>query len=328
MRTEALSETKDLEAWIVAHPEVLDATLKIVTTQFARWQSDSGAASERLDLLALAQSGELVVIELKLEKDRNIHLQGITYAALVSGFTAETLASAHSDWLSKNGEPTTHSEALNALRDHVGEFDEELLQLPRVILVAESFPSQVITTVQWLSKVASQLQIECHTYTVFSEAGLLSVAFDRLYPVNDLADQFLTPRPSDVNTPQDRLESNRRQAKSVTRIHEAQAIPEGARVELVLKGQARPELITKVNSWLDEDSRRREVTWSPHRSRPLVWAVDPDPNARYTPSALRDAIFAASGVPKGSSSAADAWSFKNKTLYQVANESQGPVSVD
>lgn len=95
MTDEGLLETVHLEAWITAHPEVIDTSLKIVTTQFNRWISDSDSAQERPDLLALSTSGELVVIELKRGGDRRVHLQAITYGALAAGFTRESLAEAH-----------------------------------------------------------------------------------------------------------------------------------------------------------------------------------------------------------------------------------------
>lgn len=57
----------------------------VVTTQFSTWASETDTARERPDVLALSTSGELVVIELKRGSDRNVHLQAITYGALVAG---------------------------------------------------------------------------------------------------------------------------------------------------------------------------------------------------------------------------------------------------
>jgi RecB family endonuclease NucS len=91
-------EPTHLERWIVDHPEVLGDYVKIVTTQYDKWSSISGdLARERLDLLGLDKSGQLVVVEPKRGTDSRIHLQAITYAALVAGFSKETLADAHAD---------------------------------------------------------------------------------------------------------------------------------------------------------------------------------------------------------------------------------------
>ena len=69
------------------------------------WESEGGnIAHQRLDVLGLDNSGRLVVAELKQESDVGIHVQAITYAALVSGFTEETLADAHAGFLTKRGD--------------------------------------------------------------------------------------------------------------------------------------------------------------------------------------------------------------------------------
>lgn len=81
-----LEEAKHLEQWIVRYPEVIDDGLKIITTQYNRWASqEGGAAREALDILALSSSGQTVVMELKRGSDRKVHLQAITYGALVAG---------------------------------------------------------------------------------------------------------------------------------------------------------------------------------------------------------------------------------------------------
>src|SRR5664280_2949312 len=147
MTDEKLTETQHLEGWVTDHPEVIDDTLMIVCTQFSSWQSGLAKASERPDVLALSSSGELVVIELKRDTDRRIHLQAITYGALVAGFTKEVLADAHANWLAQtNREHITQAEALERLEAHVeSDWPDTLLGLPRLVLVAEDFPGQVLT---------------------------------------------------------------------------------------------------------------------------------------------------------------------------------------
>lgn len=187
MILEGWSELDHLEAWIVTHPDVLDPTLKIITTQLSHGESDGTRARDRLDVLALADSGELVVIELKRGRDRNVHLHALTDAALVSCFTRDVLAEAHQDWLRGQGRPeVTLEEAGKELEDHVeGEWTDDLLTPPRMILVAEKFPDQVITTMQWLSEVARYLTIEAHEYRLFDHGDTMAVSFRRIFPVGD-----------------------------------------------------------------------------------------------------------------------------------------------
>ncbi|MFD5808830.1 DNA-binding protein [Rhodococcus aetherivorans] len=321
------TEPHHLEAWIVAHPEVLDSSLKIITTQFSRWESDGGSARDRLDILALADSGELVVIELKRAGDRQVHLQALTYAALVSGFTREILANVHLDWLRRRGDSTvTLDEAHRSLENHVeAEWNDELLGLPRIILVAENFPGQVITTVQWLSEVASDITIEAHEYHLFDRGDDVAVSFQRILPVEDLEDQRLRPGLIERTTEvRERLSTNRRRAKSVAIIHEAGAIPDGATIELNLESLARPEVVEQVSAWLEEDSKRKDIRWSSHRTRPLIWAAADDPHQRWSPTSLRNEIFEQAIGQPGTFSAADAWNYGGRNLYRIAQDHVEP----
>lgn len=60
----------------------------VVTAEYDRWADTDGVpARDRLDVLGLDATGRLVVVELKRgTADRDVHLQAITYAALVSRF--------------------------------------------------------------------------------------------------------------------------------------------------------------------------------------------------------------------------------------------------
>ena len=326
MAAEQLAETAHLEPWLVQNIQAIDPDLKVVATQYDRWSSDAATAAQRLDLLALARSGELVVIELKRGSDKNIHVQAISYGALVSGFTIETLGHVHSDWLNKtsgSSQTVSFEQAMESLRAYVDdeEWSDDVLQQTRLILVAESFPPVVLTTLQWLARRAPELRIECHRYSVFRDAVGLMVAFDRLYPVDDLSDQVLVPSGPSFS-PAARVATTQRQARSVTRIHQVGAIPVGARIVLNLATHARPQVVAEVERWLLGDSTRPDVTWVDDPRAPLRWGADPTIDS-WTPSALRNRIFVDAGQAVPSFSAADAWSYKGRSLYQVANEAEG-----
>lgn len=324
MSSHGFTETAQLEAWVVEHPEVLGDDLLVVTTQFQRWESDTESARERLDILALSASGESVVIELKRDGDRNVHLQALTYAALVSGFTRETLAQVHHDWLTKRGESDqTLDDARRRLEDHVeGEWTDEMLGLPRVILVAESFPAQVLTTVQWLANVTSTLVIEAHEYHLFEAEGGVIAAFQRLLPVDDVSDRVLRPVSAIERAGvSDQFVENKRRAKSTSIISAYGNVPEGAAVTLDLNGLVKAPVIEQVTAWMEEDPIRSEVAWTNHSSKPLRWRGGEDePVQSWTPTALRNEVFSRAGVDAKTFSAADAWRIEGRNLYTLAEE--------
>lgn len=322
LEAQGWTEPRHLERWLTEHIDVLDETLMIITTQFARWESDSESAKERLDILALSSSGELVVVELKRGSDPRVHLQALTYAALVSGFTLGVLAEAHATWLSNRaGTPVAPSTAEALLKEHVAdEWDDTLLSLPRIMLVAENFPGQVITTLQWLSTAAPQLNFEAHQYTAFDRGSEVDIAFQQLWPVEDMTSRILRPGTMAASSEaiRERLTEKTRRARSVAIIHDAQGIPNGARIDLELSGMVRPEFADAVNAWLDEDAQRRDVRWVSHATKPLTWAGAEDPDQGWTPSALRNELFLRAGVSAPSFSAADAWSYNGLSFYLLA----------
>lgn len=322
MSEQRLEETKHLEQWIVQHPEVIDDGLKIVATQYNRWASvEGGTAKEALDVLALSSSGQTVVIELKRGSDRKVHLQAITYGALVAGFDRQMLADAHARWLAKNGTPVTNEEALEQLTEHLESgWDDDILKLPRLVLVAEVFPDQVLTTVQWLTDtVANGLEIECHEYSLFKGGDGLYASFQKIFPVENLEGRTLRPAPAvDPGEVRERIATRERRARSVKVIAERRGIPDDAHIDLALDTLVKPEIVGQIVEWLDAVPNRRSVTWVNDSVRPLRWAGADDPAAKWTPTALRDEIFAQAGVGARNFSAADGWQHKGQSLYWVA----------
>ena len=323
MERESLWEARHLEAWVVEHPEVLGEDLKVVSTQFNRWESEVGSAAERLDVLALSSGGETVVIELKRGQNSVVHLQALTYAALVSGFTREVLAAAHRGWLSSRGEEVTQEEAFERLDEWVaGEWTDEMLAVPRVLLVAESFPAQVITTIQWLANVTADLAIEAHEYHLFRTDADVLVSFQRLFPVDDVSDRVLRPaRLQERTEVNEQIAENRRRAKSTVIISDSGQVEEGTPVVLNLNTLAKPEVVQKVEAWIAADPERSSVTWRNDRSKPLVWRRPEDETAtEWTPTALRDEFVARAGAGRQTSSAGDAWEIGGQSLYLLADE--------
>lgn len=324
MTVRRLTEAGHLERWIIEHPEVLGDDLMVVSSQFQSWESEVDSARDRLDILALSSSGESVVIELKRDGDRNVHLQALTYAALVSGFTRESLAQAHATWLTRRGEgEVTFEEARRRLEDHVdGEWTDEVLALPRVLLVAESFPAQVITTVQWLANVTTALVVEAHEYHLFQRGDDVVVAFQRLFPVAEVKDRVL--RPSSVIERagvSEQIVQNQRRARSTVIISESGTISEGEPVTLDLAGLVRPAVVEQVEKWMAADPVRSRVSWTNDSIRPLRWQGSADEEVEaWSPTRLRNEIFSRAGVESGTFSAADAWCLGVRSLYNVADD--------
>lgn len=285
-------EVQDLEEWIVTHPEVLGPDVKIVATEFDRWQTEGGnRARERLDVLALESSGRLIVAELKRESDANIHVQAITYAALVSGFTEETLAHAHADYLTRRGNPVNHDQALARLREELEvDFDPDVLSNPRIVLIARDFPPQVVTTVEWLSN--RNIDITLMQVQAWQVQDQIAVTFDQLYPVVGVGDVLLTPARRRVAMEQEKVANTARLASATKIIRDEGLLSDGA--PLTFKAtNMKAELRQAAEDWVAEDIRRGQAQWRIDDGKPLEWAHD---GQRYSPTGLvKRILLAAAG---------------------------------
>jgi len=112
-----LRERDHLQAWVLAHPEILGDDLMIITEEFDRWRTASGERdSDRLDVLAVDTDGRLVVAELKREKASDGVLnQVLNYGARVSRFSLDDLDEAYARYCAPG---TTPEEAAIQLREH------------------------------------------------------------------------------------------------------------------------------------------------------------------------------------------------------------------
>lgn len=330
-------ETKHLEQWVVDNPQVLGSDVKIVTTQYDKWSSEFGdLAKERLDVLGLDSSGQLVVVELKRGFDSRIHLQAITYAALVAGFSKETLAEAHADYLSRiriEANSISVAKAQEKLQEHVdGEWDDDILTIPKIVLLAEQFTAQTYTTVKWLTDLTPNLSIEMRTINVFLPSGdttdgLPCVVFRRLYPTDDPTVRVLTPGVAGADAVVTKIAERKMRVRSTYILHDNEVIPEGARLELCLRGVVNLTTVEEVENWIAGDPKRGEAVWARHRERPLRWAAE-DKDVTWTPTGLaRHIVTLATGINLDVIPGGDAWRYGGRTLYELANqvESAGPL---
>lgn len=270
-------ERKHLQEWLITNPQVLGADILVVTSEYGSWagDSDGAPAHDRLDILGIDGTGRLVVVELKRgTATRDIHLQAITYAALVSRFTTETLARAHRDFLRSRGEPDLDvDEARHRILEHVGDdLDPDLLRRPRLMLVASVFPRQVTHTVVWLSEMnvdISLVQVSLWRVGEHYVAGSTQV-----YPTPAVEEFTLAPVREESTHVASKVEQRTRNRNAVHLLHDANLVPVGTRFRMVPGHGATQGQRAQVEAWLDGDDSRRWARWQRIRSKPLRWEHD------------------------------------------------------
>lgn len=289
LAAEDLQERRDLQEWVIAHPQVLGESVLVVTAEFDRWaDSDGVPAKDRLDVLGLDATGRLVVVELKRgTADRDVHLQAITYAALVSRFDLHTLAQAHHRFRTGRGETVTVDECRQRLLDHVdGEWDPEVLQRPRLVIIAGDFPKQVTHTVVWLSEM--NLDIDLVQVSLWKVEGNLVAGFAKVYPTPEVEEFTLAPARLEAEAVARKIKERSQKQRAVHVLVAAGLLPDGTRLRLVPQHGTTEAIRKQITAWAAEADGRATVVWSNNTAKPLTWEAD---GQRYSATGLAEHIF-------------------------------------
>lgn len=141
-------ERQHLQEWIAKNPKMLGEELLIIQKEFSDFQD----TNERLDLLALDKSGNLVVIENKLDDSgKDVVWQSLKYVSYCSGLGVSEITTLYQSYLNKQGHNEKAEDRLLQFLDAT-DFDEIQLNNgdQRIILVAANFRKEVTSTVMWL----------------------------------------------------------------------------------------------------------------------------------------------------------------------------------
>jgi alkylated DNA nucleotide flippase Atl1 len=266
-----LKERDDLQEWVIAHPEILGPDVLVLTFEFDRWQASSGSRQlDRFDVLGLDHDGRLVIAELKRDKAPDtVEMQAIKYAALVSRFTPDDLVEIHAGFLARHGAEPDIDGALQRIQDHAGELDPEMLQEPRIVLVAGSFPPIVTSTVHWLKRMGIDVTLQTvNAYRVFD--GKTVVTVSQLYPLPELEDLLVSPKRAKEA---ERRTTRKREGSTVVRLVASGEIVDGTELVLQPTTEVGAETRAAILEWLAEEPARGRATWRNDRSTPLVWEV-------------------------------------------------------
>jgi hypothetical protein len=141
-------ERGDLQRLLRAQVDVLGDGLYVLTEEFGDWED----SRRRIDLLAIDQQANLVVIELKRTNDGgHMDLQAIRYASMVSAMTFERAEQIHAEFLARMAEPADDARArMLAFLGWDEPNEENFAPDVRIVLVSEDFGRELTTAVLWL----------------------------------------------------------------------------------------------------------------------------------------------------------------------------------
>ena len=175
-------EREHLQEWIAANPEILGESLLIIQKEFSDW-SDT---NERIDLLALDERGNLVIIENKLDDSgRDVVWQALKYVSYCAGLSKSEIKNIYQKYLGNAGN------ADDMLQEFFDQSYEDIELNPvdgdqRIILVAANFRKEVTSTALWLAD--HSVDITCVKVTPYKDNDRIYLDSERILPLQDAGD--------------------------------------------------------------------------------------------------------------------------------------------
>ena len=180
-------ERKHLQEWISKNTDILGERLLIIQKEFSGFDD----TKERLDLLALDESGNLVIIENKLDDSgRDVVWQALKYASYCSSLTKNDIKDIFQKYLDAQGEKE-HSEKLICDFLETEDFSEIELNSDdqRIIMIAANFRKEVTSTAMWL--LDHNIKIKCIKVTPYELNGQVFLDTEQIIPIVDAEDYLI-----------------------------------------------------------------------------------------------------------------------------------------
>ena len=172
-------ERADLQRLLRTQVNVLGDDLYVLTEEFGDWED----SRRRIDLLAMDQEANLVVIELKRTNDGgHMELQAIRYASMVSAMTFERAVQIHADFLGALGEHAENAKERMLEFLNWEEPDEESFAPDvRILLVSEDFGKELTTAVLWLRD--REIDIRCVRLRPYQDGDKRLIDVQQIIPL-------------------------------------------------------------------------------------------------------------------------------------------------
>lgn len=180
-------EREHLQEWIAKEPSCLDEELLIIQKEFDGFSG----TNERLDLLALDQTGALVIIENKLDDaGKDVTWQALKYVSYCSTLSKTQIVAIYQDYLDKYENGAKAEDKLVEFFDGQSIDEIELNnQDQRMILVAGNFRKEVTSTVMWM--INHNISVKCFKATPYKHGDELLLDIEQIIPVKEAADYYI-----------------------------------------------------------------------------------------------------------------------------------------
>lgn len=178
-------ERNDFQEWIVNEPSILGEDLLIIQKEFAGFDN----TRERLDVLALDKSGNIVVIENKTDDTgSNVVWQAVKYASYCSTLLPYEIKEIYAQYIQKN---KLNLDAEQSILDFLAAESFDSIKLnesnsQRIILVAKTFRKEVLSAALWLSNFG--VNISCKQIQIYKCDKNIIIDSNQILPQKETLD--------------------------------------------------------------------------------------------------------------------------------------------
>ena len=180
-----LRERKHLQQWMADAPDALGEELLIIQQEFDGFAD----TRERLDLLALDKSGQLVIIENKLDDTgRDVVWQALKYAAYCSTLKKAQVLDIFQRYLDRHGDGGDAETKISEFLDE-DSLDEIVLNAgtdQRIIFIAANFRREVTAAVLWL--LDHRVRAQCFRVIPYGYGEELFIDVQQIIPTSEAED--------------------------------------------------------------------------------------------------------------------------------------------
>jgi hypothetical protein len=180
-----LRERTHLQQWMADTPDALGEELLIIQQEFDGF----AATRERLDLLALDKSGQLVIIENKLDDTgRDVVWQALKYAAYCSTLKKAQVLDIFQRYLDRHGDGGNAETKISEFLDQ-DSLDEVVLNAgtdQRIIFIAANFRREVTAAVLWL--LDHRVRAQCFRVIPYGYGEELFIDVQQIIPTPEAED--------------------------------------------------------------------------------------------------------------------------------------------
>jgi hypothetical protein len=186
LKKSALAEAdhweRDLQAMIFLAPDAFCEEIGEKLQLVGQEVRPSESVADRIDILALDEAGNSVIVELKRGQHKLQLLQAVSYAGMVSRWTPDRFVEMRASQLSIS------KEEANSIEEHTGSEVSAVNQAQRIILIAEDFDPALLVASEWLHE-SYGVDIRCYRIELSrDEAGSDYLTCGCIYPPMEIAD--------------------------------------------------------------------------------------------------------------------------------------------